>query len=96
MTIIEITQGNLPGHEWIGLEAKVVASTDPVRVGEKGRIVGETKNTIVLETPDKELVLPKREVNLEVKWNNKKLVLNARKWCFRPEDRIKTWAKKKN
>ncbi|MBS3062085.1 MAG: ribonuclease P protein subunit [Candidatus Diapherotrites archaeon] len=93
--IIEITEKNLAGHEWIGLDAVVIASTDPGRVGKKGRIVGETKNTVVLESDSREIVLPKKEVKLEIEWKEKKYTLDLKEWCFRPEDRIKALVKKK-
>ena len=95
MTIVEWTQQNVPAQEWMGLNAKVLASTDSTRIGQTGRIVGETKNTIQLEATKGVLVLPKKEVVLEIDWKEKKYLLDAKNWCFRPEDRIKVWAKKK-
>ncbi|MDO8625180.1 MAG: ribonuclease P protein subunit [Candidatus Diapherotrites archaeon] len=95
MTSVEITAQDIGAQEWMGLSAKVTESTDPSRVGVLGRVVGETKNTLVLETKTGEIVLPKPEVTMEFEVVGKKLRLDMKNWCFRPEDRIKVWAKKK-
>lgn len=79
----------------MGLEATVMDSTDQNRKKKSGRIVSETKNTVTLETKTKEIVLPKREVTLEVKLGqNQFAVIRTSEWCFAPEDRVKAFAKK--
>jgi ribonuclease P protein subunit POP4 len=90
-----ISRENLPAHEWIGLECKVVASTDPNRVGLKGKIVDETKNTITIETTQGEKIVPKQEVELEIGLEKEKAILKTKEWCFSPENRIKAFLKKK-
>ena len=94
MTSVEITGQNIGAMEWIGLTAKVVASTQESRAGASGRVVKETKNTVVLEGKNGDIVLPKPEVTLEFEVNGKRLVVRMDEWCFRPEDRIKAWARK--
>lgn len=85
----EITKANLPVHEWIGLEAKVIESTDKTRIGAKGKIVDETKNVIIIETKKGEKKLPKKEIKLEVVLGKEKVQLDCTKLSQRPEDRIK-------
>ncbi len=90
-----ISKENLPGHEWIGLECKIIASTDSSRNGMKGKIVGETKNTITIETEHGEKIVPKKEVELEIALEKEKVVLKTKEWCFAPENRVKAFLKKK-
>ena len=50
-----ITKENLMAHEMIGLEAKIVQSSDSSRLA-SGLVVDETKNTFVLESSGKEIL----------------------------------------
>lgn len=84
-----ITAKNLKCHEWIGLKAKVVESTDKTRIGMKGKIIDETKNLIVMETEKGEKIIPKREVKLMVELGTEKVLLECDQLIQRPEDRIK-------
>ena len=59
-----INAGNILVHEFIGLEAAVARCTDRSMEGQRGMVVDETKNTLVVETQAerggaRELVLPK-------------------------------------
>ncbi len=45
-----ITTANIHAHELIGLDAKIVESTDPSLAGVRGTIVFETKNMITVKT----------------------------------------------
>jgi len=85
----EITRENLQIHEWIGLEARVIESTDKAREGIKGKIVNETKNVITIETKKGEKKLPKKEIKLEIVLGKEKVPLDCTKLSQRPEDRIK-------
>ena len=40
---------NLRKHELIGLEVEVLHATDPSQAHVRGRVVDETRNTLVLE-----------------------------------------------
>lgn len=91
-----IGKGNLACHEWIGLQAEVVESTDSSRLGVKGRIVDETKNLVIIETGNGEKRLPKREVKVMVKLGEEKVLLDCSRLIQRPEDRIKYFGGKKN
>lgn len=90
-----ITEQNLPAHEWIGLLCTVAQSPDAGKKGLKGKIVDETKNTLLIQTQTGEKVLPKTEVKLEIELDGKKVALDTANWCFSPENRIKAFFKKK-
>ncbi len=54
------TKRNLPYHELIGLQVVIRDHTDPTLVGVRGRVIKETKNTLVIETEGgRKLVVPK-------------------------------------
>jgi len=46
-----ITKENILRHELIGLPVEVVDAANPAQQGIAGRIVDETRNTLVIETP---------------------------------------------
>jgi ribonuclease P protein subunit POP4 len=91
-----ITARNILSHEWIGLHAKVVESTDASRIGIEGKVVDETRHTVVLETKRGEKVLPKAEVTLEMTLpHGEQVTVECKKTMYRPEDRIKAlWRSK--
>jgi ribonuclease P protein subunit POP4 len=45
-----ITAGNILRHELIGLPVEVVQASNPSQQGIAGRIVDETRNTVLIET----------------------------------------------
>jgi ribonuclease P protein subunit POP4 len=49
-----ITPQNIVRHELIGLECRIAGSTNKKIEGLKGRVVGETRQTLVLETGGRE------------------------------------------
>ncbi len=90
-----ITIDNVLLHEIIGLSARVSGSTDLNKIGIRGKIVDETKNTIVIETRKGEKVVPKKEAVIEVLIGEEKAVLDGSKIVFRPEERTKKlWRKR--
>ena len=50
---------NLRKHELIGLEVEVLHATDPSQAHVRGRVVDETRNTLVLEIQGDEKRIPK-------------------------------------
>ena len=81
----EINSENILFHEMIGLNVKVIESTDPKRIGTKGKIIDETKNTFVLENKK---IIPKKECKFEFDLGEK-IVVEVKKILKRPEERIK-------
>lgn len=81
----EINSQNILNHELIGLKVMVKESSDPKKIGVKGEIIDETKNTIILKNGK---ILPKTECIFEFDINEK-VVIDGKKINKRPEDRIK-------
>ena len=90
-----INSRNLPAHELIGLNAKVIKSADANKMGLSGRIVDETKNVFEIEERGKTMKIPKREVVMEFRLSGKSLgKIECSRIICRPEDRIKNYFKK--
>ena len=73
----------------IGLEAEVAESTDPGKVGIKGKIVDETLNLLTIATENGEKRISKAESTFIFKYKGKKLKVIGKLLVSRPEDRIK-------
>ncbi|MGH9390915.1 MAG: ribonuclease P protein component 1 [Vicinamibacteria bacterium] len=74
-------------HELIGLSVVVSAATDPSLVGLKGRVVDETRNTLLVETAKGEKRVAKR--GAEFAFGSEGVHVQGDDLLFRPEDRIK-------
>lgn len=90
---MKLTPQNIIHHELIGLDTKVVESTNRYLTGIEGKVVDETKNMLIVETSSKEKRIPKScssfmFTNLKVKVDGKLLL-------SQPENRIQTKFKKK-
>ena len=85
-----ITPYNLLRHELIGLEVKIINSRHKDYIGISGKIVDETKNTLIIEDSNVEKTIPKNCITLEVKLPDDAIVkINGNLLSGRPEDRIK-------
>ncbi|HWQ44627.1 MAG TPA: ribonuclease P protein component 1 [Methanosarcina barkeri] len=59
---VEIIPSTLIYHELIGLEIKVIRSTNPSLTGTRGRVINETKNMLIVENSEsRELKIPKAD-----------------------------------
>jgi ribonuclease P protein subunit POP4 len=78
-------------HEFIGLEAKVVKSSHSGYVGLVGKIIDETRNTLVLLGKDrKRRIIPKEVAVFHFKLRDGTIVeVDGKVIVGRPEDRLK-------
>ncbi|MDD4250740.1 MAG: ribonuclease P protein component 1 [Candidatus ainarchaeum sp.] len=81
----EINKENILYHELIGLNVKVVESSDPKKIGINGKIIDETKNTFILENKK---IIPKKECIFEFDLNEK-IIVDGKMILKKPENRIK-------
>jgi ribonuclease P protein subunit POP4 len=79
---------NLRKHELIGLDVEVVVATDPTQQRLRGRIVDETRNTLVLEVRGDEKRIPKRGSRFRFDIQGG-VEVDGDEIRFRPEDRVK-------
>ncbi len=84
------TPENLVHHELIGLKVNVVGSSNPKNIGIKGKIVDETRDTLVIEKLDGREAKMIKEENVFVFVLDRKMVkVDGKILVGRPEDRIK-------
>jgi ribonuclease P protein subunit POP4 len=87
--MIKVT-ASIVQHEFIGLDAKVVRSSNPQAVGIEGRVVDETRNTLTILHNDKRSVVIKDVSIFEFVMPDGTIVeIDGKVILGRPEDRIK-------
>jgi ribonuclease P protein subunit POP4 len=77
-------------HEFIGLNAKVVKSSNPNYVGIEGNVVNETHSTVVITHKGKNKAVVKKIAIFYFTLSDGTVVeINGKAIVGRPEDRIK-------
>ena len=56
-----ITPQNILSHEFVGLETKIIESTNPQIIGLNGKIIEDTKSIFSIETTKGVKKIPKRD-----------------------------------
>lgn len=75
--------------ELIGLPVKVEKSTDPGREKIEGKVVDETKNTLIIETTSGDKKVSKAECTFAFNYKGRWTKVDGKLLVARPEDRIK-------
>ena len=91
-----ISSKNLIYHELIGLNVEIIDSSAESLIGIKGKVIDETKKTLMIETSDKNEKLVAKDVSIfqfEVP-DGTYLEVDGKILLSRPEDRIKKRYKK--
>jgi len=68
----------------IGRRVKVISSSNRCLIGLEGKVVDETKNTIILETPKGKKCLLKNQVKLDIEGET----INGRDLIGLPHERL--------
>jgi len=77
-------------NEFIGLNAKVVKSTNPNYVGISGKVIDETRNTLVIRHENKDKVVVKNVTVFHLTMPDGTIVeVDGNIILGRPEDRVK-------
>ncbi len=85
-----ITPRNILRHELIGLEVEVVDDSNPYNIGVSGRVVDETRNTLLIDDGVRERRIAKGYATFRFKLPDGTLVeVEGSKLVGRPEDRVK-------
>jgi ribonuclease P protein subunit POP4 len=100
---MKLTPFNIIHHELIGLNIKVVDSTNSSLNGIEGRIVEETKNMLTVETEVQEKRIPKSCSSFiftlpsfgDKRYLELKIKVDGRLLLSQPENRIQTKFRKK-
>ncbi len=90
-----ITPHNILKHELIGLPVEIVSSTNLSLLGIKGKVVFETRNTLIIEKEgcSKEITVPKDIAVFKFKLDNCSVEVIGKLLIGRPEDRLKRKSK---
>lgn len=87
--MIKISSSNIIYHELIGLNVKIIESSDKSLIGLSGRIMNETKNTLGIKTLRGARIIPKKNVKLQISFqDDANVILHCKEIAYRPEDRI--------
>ncbi|MBN2478186.1 ribonuclease P protein subunit [Candidatus Micrarchaeota archaeon] len=74
---------------WIGFEIQVIRSSNRLFIGLKGKVVDETKNTLVVETGGVRRRIPKGVCVFRVFSGKKTFDVEGKKIMFKPEEKAK-------
>ncbi|MCX6777425.1 MAG: ribonuclease P protein subunit [Candidatus Micrarchaeota archaeon] len=89
------TARNLPAHELIGLEAEVVRSSCSNLMGKSGKVVDETKNTLVFGKGNRQFTIPKKSAMFRfVLPSGETCLVKGDEIMYAPEERTKRLAQK--
>jgi ribonuclease P protein subunit POP4 len=91
-----ISPQNVLRHELIGLDVLVSGARNPLHKGISGRIVDETKNLLIIETPKGVKRIPKMHSRFQLHLPNSELVeIDGSVMVLAPEKRINLHEKKR-
>ncbi len=79
---------NIVLHELIGLRVNVVKSRDKKQVGTSGKVIDETKNTLVIETEDRTVQVVKAASAFRFYFGRKSFLVGGEEINFRPHERL--------
>jgi ribonuclease P protein subunit POP4 len=104
---MKLVPHNIIHHELIGLDIRVVDSTNSSLNGIEGRIIDETKNMFKVETDDMEKMIPKssssfiftisssHQTNDDKRYLPSNIKVDGRLLLSQPENRIQTKFRKR-
>ncbi len=83
-----ITTDTISRHEFIGLETKIIDSSNPQVVGLNGTIINETKSMFTLNTQKGMKMIPKLTNDWGFSIKGKNLIVKGTTITKRPHERI--------
>ena len=83
-----ISPENLTSHEFVGLDTKIIKSSNPQIIGLNGRIIDETKSMFRINTEKGTKFIAKNHNSWKFTIQNKEITINGSKIEKRPFDRI--------
>ena len=84
-----VTKSNILKHELIGLDVEVVDANNKSQIGLKGKVVDETRNTLIIKSQKGEKKILKKDLKIQISVSGEKIIITGKKLVGRPEDRIK-------
>ena len=83
-----ITVDTISRHEFIGLETKIINSSNPQVIGLNGTIINETKSMFTINTEKGMKMIPKSTNDWEFTINGKNMTIKGSTITKRPFERI--------
>lgn len=90
-----ITPRNILRHELIGLEARVIRDSNPSNVSISGKVIDETRNTLVIRHGEKAKMIAKKDAVFLLRLLGRDVEVVGRALVGRPEDRVKRKLKRR-
>ena len=84
-----VTPGNILRHELIGLDVKVVRDSNPCNTSLSGRVIDESRNTIVIEHRGEAKRIAKQDALFLFSLPEGNVEVEGKALVGRPEDRVK-------
>jgi ribonuclease P protein subunit POP4 len=85
-----ITPKTLIHHCLIGLEVKIIGSSNVKNLNIMGKVIDETRNTLIIKTNKKEAQIPKKNSIFRFRLSNNQAVeVKGDLLLGRPEERVK-------
>ncbi len=79
---------NIVLHELIGLDVEVIGSKDGSQVGIRGKVVDETKNTLVISARGAQLRISKKISRFKFIADKTIFIVDGKEIAFRPYERL--------
>ncbi len=90
-----VEPGNILNHELIGLQAQVVSDSNPTNISLSGRVVDESRNTLVIEVREKPVRIGKKDAVFRFHLPSGIVEVEGYAIIGRPQDRIKRRLKRR-
>ena len=89
---VTITPASLPGHELAGLPVRVADASDPTLVDRSGRVLDETRNTLLVAEADERddrtrIRVPKADCVFEFRLSDGRVTVDGDRLLARPARR---------
>ncbi|MEM0492400.1 MAG: ribonuclease P protein subunit [Candidatus Thermoplasmatota archaeon] len=75
--------------ELIGLNIKIIDTTDPTWLNVSGLVIDESKNTLLIRSQGRDKRIAKNIAVFEFNRQGEKTIVEGLRLMYRPEDRIK-------
>ncbi len=93
--MMPITPRNILRHELIGLEARVIRDSNPSNVSISGKVIDETRNTLVIRHGEKAKMIAKKDAVFLLRLPERDVEVEGRALVGRPENRVKRKLKRR-
>ena len=90
-----ITPRNILRHELIGLDVKVVRDSNPSNVSLSGKVIDESRNTLVIKQGEQEKMIAKQNACFSFSFPEGDVEVDGSALVGRHEDRVKKKIKRR-